>query len=184
MWHGGTHDTSARARLRPASPAAHEVVCVRVGRPMRFAYGIQRSWSNVAVNGSHDPCAAPLPSQAYFNSLPVLNDSVSILYGGTSHSTKGALIPVNQSKTIEVDLFSDMPTMPWTVSVNDLSGLGGGGPHLSFSWDATTGQNGTKLHLTITVLPGTGTSRFGGQAFIINSTNGPKHESLGYVAQN
>jgi hypothetical protein len=87
------------------------------------------------------------------------------------------VIPVNQSKTIEVDLYSDADTGgPWTVSAEDLLstyyGSYGFPQTLSFAWDRTQGVNGEKLHLTVTVTAG---SLIGGaHAFMILSKLGTR----------
>jgi hypothetical protein len=64
-------------------------------------------------------------------------------------------IPVGESKTIDVDLFSDGPTEPFTVSAMDASGFMGGAQQLSFEFDVAEGQNGQVLHLTISALEAT-----------------------------
>jgi hypothetical protein len=56
-------------------------------------------------------------------------------------------IPVGQSKTIDVELWSTGPTPPFTVGAKQAIGV----KQLSFAWDKTTGVNGDKLRLTITV---------------------------------
>jgi hypothetical protein len=116
---------------------------------------VQRVWSNAAAAAGHDPCQ-PNGSKPYFNSAPVLTDTVQIpntVFGPLE--TKGVDIPIGTSKTIELDLYSDEPTSgPWTVSAIDLSStfFGATSPALSFSFDKTTGQNGDKLLLTIKAL--------------------------------
>jgi hypothetical protein len=116
---------------------------------------VQRVWSNAAAAAGHDPCE-PDGTTPYFNSAPVLDDTVQIpntVFGALE--TKGVQIPVGTSKTIEVDLYSDGPTSgPWQVSGIDLSSVffGSAKPALSFSFDKSEGQNGDKLNLTITAL--------------------------------
>jgi hypothetical protein len=113
---------------------------------------VQHVWSNVSAAGSHDPCQ-PYGTSPYFNSAPVLDDTVQIpntVFGPLE--TKGVQIPLGTSKTIELDLYSDAPTSgPWEVSAIDLSStfFGSATPALSFSFDKTSGQNGDKLHMTI-----------------------------------
>lgn len=135
-------------------------------------FTVQRIWSNKAAKAGHDPCA-PAPSGVpYFQSAPLLNTNVqftSQFIGGTIDS-QGVVVPVNQSKDVEVDLYSDAPTDgPWTVSASDgLSALLGSAPSMTFTWDKTQGQNGDKLKLTIKV---TATSPLGGaHVFVITST--------------
>ena len=136
-------------------------------QPMGFAYTVQRSWSNKAAAGGHDPCV-PAPAGPYFNSAPVLPDSImlSLVEMGmpVEVAIKGVNIPVGSNKTIEVDLFSDAATSgPWTVSAQDPGSL------LGFSFDKTSGQNGDKLQLTITALSGSFTNI---EPFVISSTSG------------
>jgi hypothetical protein len=138
---------------------------------------VQRSWSNVSGKAGHDPCV-PAVSSAYFQSAPVLAEDVTLTlpaqFGGSDVPTKGVTIPVGQSKTIEVDLYSDGPTSgPWTVSAEDALARLGGGATLDFSWDRTQGVNGEKLHLTVTVK---GASSFvpGAHPFTITSKLGTK----------
>ena len=56
-------------------------------------------------------------------------------------------IPVGQSKTIEVDVFSFEPTADVTIAARQSIEVSP--PTLQFTWDKTTGHNGDKLHLTI-----------------------------------
>jgi hypothetical protein len=130
---------------------------------------VQRSWSNKSAKAGHNPC---LPSDGlpYFNSMPVLTDKLTL--GGGQLVSKGVTIPVGQSQTIEVDLFSDAATSgPWTVSALDTAQLQGQAPELKFDWDRTSGQNGEKLHLTITVLKA---SQYMAEGFIISSRLGTR----------
>jgi hypothetical protein len=71
---------------------------------------------------------------------------------------------VGQTKTVELDLFSEAPTPgPWTVSVKEI-----GGNDLGLSLDKTQGQNGDKLSLTIQVKSKNTT--YGGEIFVVRST--------------
>jgi len=80
----------------------------------------------------------------------VLPDTITVVALGQSVHTQGVKLSAGQSKTIELDLYSDAPTAPWTVSALDVtSAFFGGQTALSFSFDKNTGQNGDKLMLTI-----------------------------------
>jgi hypothetical protein len=115
-------------------------------------YLVQRSWSNVAAAASHDPCV-PAANKVYFNSAPVLPDTITLGAGGQSIKVKGVQIPIGSTKTVELDLFSDAATSgPWTVKAYDYAQFTGGQPTLEFAFDADSGQNGQKLHLDITAL--------------------------------
>ncbi|HEY8041680.1 MAG TPA: hypothetical protein VIF15_17865 [Polyangiaceae bacterium] len=143
--------------------------------PPDVGNAVQRTWSNVLAQGSHDPCT-PAIAGAFFDSAPVLPDTVTFTSSITGTiTTRGTTIPVGQSKTIEVDLFSDGDTGgPWTVSADDVLshyyGSYGLAKSMSFAWDRTQGVNGEKLHLTITVTSASVIG--GGHAFMITSTKG------------
>jgi hypothetical protein len=134
-------------------------------KPQGYAYTVQRTWSNKAAAASHDPCTPSLPNEVYFNSAPVLSDSVTLSIQGQSVTTKGVSIPVGQSKTVEVDLYSDGPTTgPWSLEAQDFGALQGGAADLSFQFDKTTGQNGDKVKMTITVMK---QGQFGVEGFLL-----------------
>jgi hypothetical protein len=154
---------------------------------------IQRSWSNLAAKAYHDPCVPQLSGSTYFNAVPVLPDMVPVVIpdlpglgplAGRTLSVEGVKIPKGESRTIDVNLFSDGPTGgPWTVeAVDTLEQRGLGGTTLTFAWDATEGQNGQTLHLTITAV---GKSFLGASAFQIHSTKGDQRFSwTGTVGMN
>jgi hypothetical protein len=141
---------------------------------------IQRSWSNAAAAAYHDPCVPEVPNRAYFQSTPVLPDTIAVVIpalpglgplGGQTLHVLGVTIPVGKSKTIDVDLWSDSDTGgPWSVSAVDvLAQRNLGAPTLGFAWDRTKGQNGEILHLTITAMSA---SLLGASPFQVISTNG------------
>jgi hypothetical protein len=154
---------------KPEGPSAYYT-------PPDVGNAVQRTWSNQLAAASHDPCAPDLAGQPFFDSAPVLDETVTFTSTLTGKiTTKGVTIPMGQSRTIEVDLFSDAATSgPWTVTAEDLLaklyGSYGILKSLTFAWDRAQGTNGEKLHLTITV---TGGSILGGaHAFVISSTLG------------
>lgn len=137
----------------------------------------QRTWSNKAAAAGHDPCV-PEIAGPYFAAAPVLTDDVTLTSGitGTIHS-KGIVIPVGGSKTIDVQLFSDGDTgHPWTVIAEDLMyrfyGPYGFNKTLDLTWDKTEGKNGDVLHLTIKVTAQSAIG--GGHAILITSTDGDR----------
>jgi hypothetical protein len=147
-----------------------------LARPSDLGYTVQRVWSNEAAAASQDPCVPAPAGQVYFNSAPVLDDDVSI--GSTASSTsitKGVHIPVGQTRTIELDLFSMGPTTgPWHVEATDWTtdpavcvSRSCGAPALQLALDRDSGSNGDKLHLTITVLH---RGAIGGSRFLLKST--------------
>jgi hypothetical protein len=140
-------------------------------KPQGLGFEVQRTWSNAQAAASHDPCV-PANGQPYFNSAPVLNDVINLNIGQPVQ-TKGVKIPVGQSKAVELDLYSDAPTSgPWSLRAVDGAMLMGGTPNLSFSFDKTSGQNGDKILMTITVQSA---SMFNAEAFLLLSQLGVKY---------
>ncbi len=135
------------------------------------AYMVQRSWSNAAASLAQNPCVPNSNSQPYFNSFPAL-DTIAYAPGGSGFTTQGVNIPIGQSKTIDINLFSTGPTAgPWSIRVYDYDeAVVGTNPHLGFKLDKATGQNGDTVHLTIT--PSMADTTLGGEAFIIFSDLG------------
>ena len=154
----------------PESPAVYYT-------PSDIGHQVQRTWSNLQAQGSHDPCAPDIAG-AFFDAAPVLTETVTFSSSITGTiTTQGITIPVGQSKTIEVDLFSDGdPGGPWTVAAADVLytyyGSYGIPKSLSFAWDRTQGLNGEKLHLTVTVTSASVIA--GAHAFMITSSNGSR----------
>ena len=111
----------------------------------------------------------------YFNSAPVLNDTVGFTWLGQAGQTKGVRIPVGQSKAIELDLYSEAATSTWNLQATDLqTGT------LRFAFSQPSGSNGDKVTLTITVL--SQNARYGGEPFaIISSKASVKHYWFGFV---
>src|SRR5262249_30081313 len=141
-----------------------------------FDYTVQRVWSNRQASAGHDPCQPALPGEVYFNASPVMTDTVDL--GLEMGKPKGVAIPLGQSKTIAVDLFSDGPTSgPWTVSAENAFP---GEPYLGFSLDETTGANGDRLMLTITLLqaPPHNFAPF----FVKSSLNGHDNYWIGFAS--
>ncbi len=132
------------------------------------SYMVQRPWSNLSAKAGHDPCV-PTLTDPYFNAAPVLGDTVTLDYYGQQVKTKGVTIPVGQSKTIDVELFSDAPTADWSVQAVDATYGTSQPKQLSFTWDAQKGNNGTVLHLTITRVAN---GPYGGSEFFIYSQRG------------
>jgi hypothetical protein len=135
-------------------------------------YVVHRAWSNAAARAGHDPCSpAPAPAAVpYFNSAPVLGDAVSFDYFGQQVMVTGVRVPLGQTRTVSLQLFSDAETAPWTVSAEDVRSFRGGAPLLSFALDRSTGGNGDVLHLSITALAAD--PMWASEPFVITSTSG------------
>ena len=127
----------------------------------------------------------PAPAgQVYFNSVPVLNDDVTVLgLDGSSVVTKGKKIAIGGTAIIEVQLASEAATSgPWTVAAFDANELLGQAPNLTLSWDKTSGTNGDTLHLTATV--NAADPNVEGEIFMIDSSlEGQSSISVGIVGQ-
>ena len=123
-------------------------------------YVVQRSWSNASALAGHDPCVPPLPGEVYFNAAPEMSDPVSFEIEGQTAGVVGIHVPVGKTRKVYLDLFSDAATPgPWSVGVTEM-----GSQKLQLEVGDEFGQNGQKVHLTITPLAP-------GQAvFIVSST--------------
>jgi hypothetical protein len=155
---------------------------------------VQRSWSNEAAQANGDPCVPALPGEVFFNAVPVLSESLSYSYGGQHVHVPGITIPVGQSKTVTLDLYSDRETAPWTILAQDYGAwsctMGAVDPQcattMTFAYSATKGRNGDHIQLTITPTARGSTGANGrNDYFIVTSTNaaGEQHFSVGYVAE-
>jgi hypothetical protein len=141
-----------------------------------IGYVVQRTWSNAAAQAGHDPCP-PNRAPVFFNAtahLPVVDARGS--------TTEAIGIPAGGTATVEVDLASDGPTSgPWTVNAIDYASEHGSGPALSLALDRSTGVNGDKLTLTITVLTA---DPSGFEGFILESSlGGVRIRNAGLVFQ-
>ncbi|MGE5186721.1 MAG: hypothetical protein ACM31C_31925 [Acidobacteriota bacterium] len=156
---------------RPATPFALVVgneladMCELVSTtwyvPGDVGYTIARSWSNSSAKPGHEPCLPIPPGQgSYFVAIPNAQDTVNYGTGTNALHMPGVLVQQGQPRTIDVDFVSDGPTSgDWTIDEIDQT-LDGGGPALQVAFDRTTGQNGNKVHATITAtrVPSDGTA--------------------------
>ncbi len=109
---------------------------------------VQRTWSNSSAAAGHDPCVPTLASP-YVAAAPVLVDLDLVLPDQTI-ATTGVEVPNGTATTIDVALFSDAPTDPWTIGVDDVASVLQGTPaELAVSFDDTTGNHGELRRLTI-----------------------------------
>ena len=131
---------------------------------------VQRVWSNKSALAGHDPCIPEIAGQVYFNAAPVLPDTINLSIQGQTIDLTGVKIPIGQSKTIDVQLFSDGPTNgPFQVQAQDFNALMGQPASLDLSLDKSSGENGDTLHLTITVKSA---GQFGVEDFFLIATQG------------
>jgi hypothetical protein len=134
--------------------------------PAGAIYMVQRIWSNAAAAAGNDPCVPA--SGPYAAVEPVLRDQASIQYGGP-WPTRSVKIPVNQSATIDLPVFTNAAMSPVTVAVYDLSkDYMGGTRLLNLTLNKTTANNGDVLKLTI--VPNGFDSQLGGAGFVVETT--------------
>jgi hypothetical protein len=136
--------------------------------PAGSTYMVQRTWSNAAAKKMQNPCV-PSTTGLYFNSFPALDP---IMFTSDRYATRGLQIPLGQSRTIDVNLYSNAPTKgPWTVTAVDYDAwFFGRKANLKLSLDKNTGRNGDTLHLTVT--PMSADSNLQGEVFILYSSYG------------
>jgi len=148
--------------------------------PDDLGFTVQRAWSNAAAAAGKNPCVPAPSGSPYFNVLPVFTENVAIQSPGWSSSTKGVHVPVGESRTVDLALFSDRATKEWEVFAYDLAAERGGEPELELRLNRGTGQNGDVLHLTVKALRA---GEDGGSRFILFSKLGSDVSfSYGYVA--
>ncbi|GAC1351237.1 MAG: hypothetical protein NVSMB1_02340 [Polyangiales bacterium] len=124
-----------------------------------LGYTVQRSWSNASSLAGHHPCVPVPPGEPYLNAAPAaIDDIVTVKHLDSTIKAKGVRVPVGQTKTIEVDLFSDAAMgAPWSIiatvgnsaatTVSDPSTSSG--PPVEVTLDREQGNNGDKLKLTL-----------------------------------
>jgi len=95
-------------------------------KPPSYAHTVQRGWSNKAAAANQDPCAPSVASTPYFAAAGVFPDTVKVLVQFQQRTTKGVIIPVGQSKTIDVQLFSTAPVGTIVVKAVDFAAAQGG----------------------------------------------------------
>lgn len=121
-----------------------------------FPYWVQRQWSNQSAAAGHNPCVPAAPGP-YFTVVPLNKETVKVdlsNFGGSSQTpTMGYHIPVGQTGTFQIGFNSDADTGgPWTIqAVEGNPAAGSKSTHLKVSVDKTSGQNGEKAYVTVTV---------------------------------
>jgi hypothetical protein len=109
---------------------------------------VQRTWSNQQAVTGQDPCVPA--AGVYFNAEPALTDEVTLHVSATeSYPTRGIQVPLHESRTVDVRLFSTGTRPDWYVAASDVAADEGGAPSLRFQWDRQKGNDGDVLRLTI-----------------------------------
>jgi hypothetical protein len=151
--------------------------------PPDLGFTVQRAWSNAAARAGKNPCVPAPPGLGdapYFNALPVFTEEVNIQTSGWNARTKGVHVPVGETRTIDLALFSDRPTSPWRVYAYDLAAEQGREPELELHVGRGVGVDGDVLGLTVKSLRA---GQDGGSRFIVFSQLGKTATfAYGFVA--
>jgi hypothetical protein len=117
-------------------------------------FAVQRQWSNVSGKAGHDPCVPVIAGQTYFNVTPLELEDLDVdltNLGGGAATTKGYKIAVGATKTIPLGFYSDGPQTAWTIKAMAGGIAGGSRGGVDLTLDVTSGENGEKAYLTVTV---------------------------------
>jgi hypothetical protein len=144
--------------------------------PTGFPHMVQRTWSNAEAAAGRYPCVPTL--MPYFGATPEQNDTVTYNWAMYSQAgnTNGIKIPVGQTGTLNVDLFSSGPTQAIQVNVQGYPNAN----TLNITPSVLSGHNGDVLHFS--VQHQSDDSAYGGAPFIVTAWIGDRyHYYLGWV---
>jgi hypothetical protein len=129
-----------------------------------FPYWVQSVWSNTGALAGHDPCvpspAGPYHGMTLFPSQESMVDVNLATIGGMAATSRGFNVTVGTPLTFQVGYFSDGDTGgPWPISyifpsttqLFDTMGNPVTNGKATVSIDKTSGQNGDKANVTVTV---------------------------------
>jgi hypothetical protein len=129
----------------------------------QLSFMVQRTWSNASAAAGHAPCV-PAPKDPNFNVAPlVAKDPLVADFAQDmiplDPSSKGFQISVGQTRKIPLGFYTDAATAPFTIEAFEADPFSQQGdpfsptmsPSLSVSLDKTSGQNGEKAYLDVTV---------------------------------
>jgi hypothetical protein len=122
-----------------------------------LGYVVQRIWSNAAAAAGHEPCVPTPEDDVYFGAAPELTDELSLTFktaGSQPLDALGARIPIGQSKTIPLRLFSDGPMQPmdmWAEEFPISAAIQQPGDLQLVVADDVGSNNGATLELVVTV---------------------------------
>jgi len=146
-------------------------------------FSVERSWSNAAASQNQDPCV-PVLDETYFGAAPDLTETVTMKTSKQrEYRTNGLSVPLHQSRTVDVRLFSTKARSDFHVSAEEILQNQGDEPTLKFAWDRQTGNDHDFLHLTITRI---GDGPIGGSQIRIRAgelhDTTFKHGWMGFIA--
>lgn len=155
-------------------------------KPSDFNFEVARIWSNASASKGQAPCMPLPPGNIYNAAAPVLPDTLTMTFptGGPPVTTQGIRVPLGQSVTMEIDLYSDAALdAPIQVGLYDLASTLTGNPsdaELTFALDRTSGVNGEKLHATITRAKN---GKYNGSEFFVGAGRGDSefHNWFGFA---
>ena len=123
------------------------------------AYSVQRQWSNASGLAGHDPCLPEFSNEVYFNTTPLDTEDISVAVANSLTTTKGYLVKAGTTRKIPLGFYSEGATDAWTIhAVNGTLAGGALGDDITLALDVTSGQNGQKAYLTVTVKTASPTS--------------------------
>jgi hypothetical protein len=131
---------------------------------------VQAIYSDAAVTSGMFPCTSPGSSLIPFGAYPVLPDTYT---DGLGVNASVRIAP-GESVTIPVNLYSYAPlTTPITLTVRQSNINQARTNVLTFSFDESTGYNGSVVHLTISAPPTPLSSTTQYASFLIQATVPP-----------
>ena len=137
---------------------------------------VQRLWSNHSAAASHDPCLPILPDAGpFFCSAPVLS-TINIPLSGLP-PFKALKMSVGQTKTVELDLWSDAPMPAWSAIPYDVATLFGEDAGFSFDPPILSGANGDALNVNVTLLRTPDLGPYTGAFAVISAPQGATNTS-------
>ncbi len=115
-------------------------------------YAVQRQWSNASGLAGHDPCLPEFSGEVYFNTTPLDTEDIMVAVANSLTTTKGYLVKAGTTRQIPLGFYSESATDAWTIkAVNGTLAGGPLGDDITLALDVTTGQNGQKAYLSVTV---------------------------------
>lgn len=117
--------------------------------PADLPYAVQRSWSNRAAFGAHDPCV-PAAAGGYFNLFPTSLSPIQAVLPFGVVTTQGVTVPPGGQVVIDATAYADGFSGSWQTQAQDLAAVLGGPPYLDVSIDVATVSSGDTVHVTVT----------------------------------
>ncbi len=149
-------------------------------RPPELPFVLPRSWSNAAALAGRDPCVPAAPGP-YFVTLAPAKDTFKVTILGTTQDAQGLAVPLGQSRTVPLALYSDGAAGPWSITLVDESAWAGGTARLTFALDKSEGRAGDVVNLTV---HRAARGPYGVEPFLVRSTaNGRVVTTVGLVGE-